>query len=64
MVPPLTSVRKPRSAMVEAGAQMLLTVMREETPERNAVDLGFELRVRDSTLNRPHPPKPKLCVIN
>lgn len=41
MVPPLTSVRTPRSAMGEAGAQMLLALMRGETPERNSVDLGF-----------------------
>jgi LacI family transcriptional regulator, gluconate utilization system Gnt-I transcriptional repressor len=49
MLPPLTSVSTPRSAMGEAGAQMLLALMRKETPERNSVDLGFELRIRGST---------------
>ena len=49
MVPPLTSVRTPRSAMGDAGAQMLLQLMRGETPERNSVDLGFELCVRGSS---------------
>lgn len=49
MLPPLTSVSTPRSAMGEAGAQMLLALMRKEAPERNSVDLGFELRIRGST---------------
>jgi LacI family transcriptional regulator, gluconate utilization system Gnt-I transcriptional repressor len=49
MVPPLTSVRTPRSAMGDAGAQMLLQLMRGETPERNSVDLGFELCIRGSS---------------
>ncbi len=49
MVPPLTTVRTPRAAMGEAGAHMLLALMQGHKPERNSVDLGFELTVREST---------------
>jgi LacI family gluconate utilization system Gnt-I transcriptional repressor len=49
MLPPLTTVRTPRSAIGEASAQMLLTLMRGEMPEKNSVNLGFELTVRAST---------------
>lgn len=49
MLPPLTTVRTPRSAIGEASARMLLGLMRGEVPERNSVDLGFELTVRAST---------------
>lgn len=49
MVPPLTTVRTPRSAMGEASARMLLALMRGEALPHNAVDLGFELTVRGST---------------
>ncbi len=49
MVPPLTSVRTPRSAMGHAGAQMLLDLMRGKTPTGNSIDLGFELCVRGSS---------------
>ena len=49
MLPPLTTVRTPRSAVGEASARMLLALMRGEAPERNSVDLGFELTVRGST---------------
>ena len=49
MVPPLTTVRTPRAAMGEAGANMLLALMRGQPPEHNCVNLGFELTVRQST---------------
>lgn len=49
MVPPLTTVRTPRSAIGTASAQMLLSLMRGEKPVRNSIDLGFELTVRGST---------------
>ena len=49
MVPPLTTVRTPRSAIGVASAQMLLSLMRGETPAHNSTDLGFELMVRAST---------------
>lgn len=49
MLPRLTTVRTPRSAIGEASAQMLLALMRGEVPEKNSVDLGFELTVREST---------------
>lgn len=48
MVPPLTTVRTPRRAMGEAGAHMLLDLMRGNTPAQNSVDLGFELMSRSS----------------
>ncbi|HEX5739792.1 MAG TPA: substrate-binding domain-containing protein, partial [Hydrogenophaga sp.] len=46
---PLTTVRTPRSAIGVASAQMLLSLMRGDTPARNSTDLGFELMVRAST---------------
>ncbi len=49
MVPPLTTVRTPRRAMGEASAQMLLGLMRGETPPQNSVDLGFEPMIRGSS---------------
>ncbi|MDH4427188.1 MAG: LacI family DNA-binding transcriptional regulator [Acidovorax sp.] len=49
MLPPLTTVRTPRSAVGEASATMLLALMRGETPAQNSADLGFELMVRAST---------------
>jgi LacI family transcriptional regulator, gluconate utilization system Gnt-I transcriptional repressor len=49
MVPPLTTVRTPRHDMGEAGAHMLLSLMRGEVPPQSTIDLGFELVVRSST---------------
>ena len=49
MLPPLTTVATPRGAIGEASAQMLLSLMRGDTPARHSVDLGFELRLRAST---------------
>lgn len=49
MLPPLTTVRTPRSAVGEASAHMLLSLMRGEQPAQHSVDLGFELTVRQST---------------
>lgn len=49
MLPPLTTVHTPRQAIGEASAQMLLALMRGETPPEHSVDLGFELTVREST---------------
>lgn len=49
MPPPLTTVRTPRQAIGQASAQMLLSLMRGDTPPSHAVDLGFELVVRGST---------------
>lgn len=48
MLPPLSTVRTPRTAIGQAAARMLLTLMRGDAPERAAVDLGFELLVRGS----------------
>lgn len=49
MLPPLTTVRTPRSAIGTASARMLLALMRGEALEHSCVDLGFELKVRAST---------------
>lgn len=49
MVPPLTTVRTPRSGVGEAGAQMLLALMRGQTPPAPCVALDYELVVRAST---------------
>jgi LacI family gluconate utilization system Gnt-I transcriptional repressor len=49
MLPPLTSVRTPRAQIGEAGANMLLALMRGEMQTPAFVDLGFELVQRGST---------------
>lgn len=49
MLPPLTTVRTPRAAIGTAAAEMLLSLMRGETPVAPVVDLGYELVVRSST---------------
>ncbi len=49
MLPPLTTVRTPRAAIGREAATMLLTLMRGGTPPKPALDLGFELVVREST---------------
>jgi LacI family transcriptional regulator, gluconate utilization system Gnt-I transcriptional repressor len=49
MLPPLTTVRTPRAAIGTAAAQMLLGLMRGETPANPVVDLGYELVLRGST---------------
>jgi LacI family gluconate utilization system Gnt-I transcriptional repressor len=42
-------VRTPRALIGESAANMLLTLMRDETPEEPLVDLGFEIIQRQST---------------
>jgi LacI family transcriptional regulator, gluconate utilization system Gnt-I transcriptional repressor len=49
MLPPLSTVRTPRAEIGLAAAQMLLTLMRGETPAQRRVDLGFTLVPRAST---------------
>ena len=49
MLPPLTSVRTPRAQIGEAGANMLLSLMRGETQAQSCVDLGVELVQRGSS---------------
>jgi len=49
MVPPLTSVRTPRSEIGRAAAQMLLTLMQGGQPPQRCVDLGYQVVVRAST---------------
>ncbi|MGI9218255.1 MAG: LacI family DNA-binding transcriptional regulator [Hydrogenophaga sp.] len=49
MLPPRSNVATPRGAIGVAGAQMLLALMRGDTPPQHAVDLGFELRLRQSS---------------
>ncbi|CAN5462088.1 LacI family DNA-binding transcriptional regulator GntR [soil metagenome] len=49
MMPSLTSVRTPRSAIGAQAAAMLLTLMQGGQPESACIDLGFELVVRGST---------------
>jgi LacI family transcriptional regulator, gluconate utilization system Gnt-I transcriptional repressor len=48
MWPPLTTVRTPRARIGEAAAQMLMSLMRGETPGQSSIDLGFELVLRGS----------------
>jgi LacI family transcriptional regulator, gluconate utilization system Gnt-I transcriptional repressor len=49
MVPPLTTVRTPRSEIGEAGAHMLLALMRGEQPQPSCVRLGYEVVERLSS---------------
>ncbi|WP_175488188.1 LacI family DNA-binding transcriptional regulator [Oryzisolibacter propanilivorax] len=48
MVPPLTTIRTPRSEVGRAGATMLLELMRGEAAPR-CIELDYELVVRGST---------------
>ena len=49
MLPPLTTVRTPRAEIGTAAADMLLTLMRGESPPSTFVDLGYEVITRQST---------------
>ncbi|MDP1902227.1 MAG: LacI family DNA-binding transcriptional regulator [Rubrivivax sp.] len=49
MLPPLTTVRTPRSEVGTQAARMLLALMRGEAPASPRIDLGFEVVVRGST---------------
>lgn len=49
MLPPLTTVRTPRTEIGTQAATMLLALMRGEPVARPAVDVGFELVVRESS---------------
>jgi LacI family transcriptional regulator, gluconate utilization system Gnt-I transcriptional repressor len=49
MQPPLTTVRTPRWAIGEAGAQMLLQLMRGGQPPQHSVRLPYEVVARAST---------------
>jgi LacI family gluconate utilization system Gnt-I transcriptional repressor len=48
MIPPLTTIRTPRSAIGTAAAAMLLQLIRGETVPQRSMDLGFELVERES----------------
>ena len=47
-VPRLTTVRTPRAEMGRTAAQLLLALIDNERIAQPAVDLGFELIVRES----------------
>ncbi|MDR6215627.1 LacI family DNA-binding transcriptional regulator [Paracidovorax wautersii] len=49
MVPPLTTVRTPRSEVGRAGATMLLGMMRGTVPQPGCIALDYELVPRGST---------------
>jgi LacI family gluconate utilization system Gnt-I transcriptional repressor len=49
MVPPLTTIRTPRSEVGRAGADMLLGLMRGTLPGPACVELDYALIVRQST---------------
>jgi len=49
MLPPLTTVRTPRSQIGEEAAQMLLRLMRKDAVPTSSLDLGYQLVVRAST---------------
>jgi LacI family transcriptional regulator, gluconate utilization system Gnt-I transcriptional repressor len=48
MLPPLTTVRTPRSEIGAAAASMLIGLMRGDPPSNPSVDLGYELVLRGS----------------
>ncbi|MBT9526997.1 MAG: LacI family DNA-binding transcriptional regulator [Rhizobacter sp.] len=49
MLPPLTTVRTPRTRIGEEAARMLLALMRREPLAQTSVDVGYQLIVRGST---------------
>jgi LacI family gluconate utilization system Gnt-I transcriptional repressor len=49
MLPPLTTIRTPRSEIGGAAASMLLALMNGEKVTQTCVDLGYQLIVRSST---------------
>jgi LacI family transcriptional regulator, gluconate utilization system Gnt-I transcriptional repressor len=49
MIPPLTTVRTPRAAIGTTAATLLLSLMNGQVVASRAVDLGFELVVRESS---------------
>ncbi len=49
MLPPLTTVRTPRTEIGEEAARMLLSLMRHEPLVQTSVDLGYQLVVRGSS---------------
>ena len=49
MVPPLTTVRTPRKEVGQAGAHMLLQLMRGQLLKPECIELDYELVVRGST---------------
>ncbi len=49
MLPPLTTVRTPRAQIGHAAAEMLLCLMRGETPPKAQLDLGFDILQRQSS---------------
>jgi len=49
MVPPLTTIRTPRGEVGQAGATMLLGLMRGTLEQPQCIDLDYELIVREST---------------
>lgn len=48
MLPPLTTVRTPRSEIGEAAGQMLVALMQGETVASPCINLGYTLQLRDS----------------
>jgi LacI family transcriptional regulator, gluconate utilization system Gnt-I transcriptional repressor len=48
MLPPLSTVRTPRSEIGAAAAGMLITLMRGETPAQTSLDMGYSLVLRGS----------------
>jgi LacI family gluconate utilization system Gnt-I transcriptional repressor len=49
MIPPLTTIRTPRSEIGSAAASMLLSLMSGEKITEPCIDLGYQLVVRSST---------------
>jgi len=49
MLPPLTTVRTPRTQVGHAAATMLLALVRGEAVDSPQIDLGYEILVRGST---------------
>ncbi len=47
--PNITSITTPRYQIGYEAAQLLLQVMNKEKPDKNRIDLGFQLTVREST---------------
>lgn len=49
MIPPLTTIRSPRTAIGSESAQLLIQLINGDAPELLRRDLGYELMVRNSS---------------
>ena len=52
MVPALTTVKTPRGLIGQHAAEMMLQLLNNNSTANTAIDVGFELMARASTLRK------------